>query len=792
MRPTIALATTLFFLNSICFAQTSSTKPLPFVSTPQVSVPRLIRISGSISTDGQPRTTGVTFAIYADEKGDGALWQEVQNVSLDAAGHYSVLLGSSSSEGLPLDLFTSGEARWLGIEVQGEPEQPRTLLVAVPYALKAADAETLGGKPASAFLTTEQLNSNPLSSTVSGVKVQGSVASGGVPLSANVTGSGSQNVLPKFDASGTNLVNSAVTETNGNVGIGTASPNAKLSFGSSFGTPAIHLFEDVPTVRYGFGINGNELQSFFPSGAHFSFNGGGDMQASGTNELMRIQGNGNVGIGTTNPGARLSFGTSLVGRPAIHLYDGVPSVRYGFGINGNELQSFFPQGAHFSFNTAGDMQASGVNEVMRIQGNGSVGIGTTNPGQKLSVAGTIESTAGGFKFPDGSIQGSAGGSTFYIQNGTGVQNANFNISGNGTIGGMLTVPSNGFAAANSQFVLATDRVGIGTSSPGAFLHILQPTPLSGAIPDALRVEGGVGGVSNGNGLVGAGITLKSGAGGVGNSGGPGGSISITTGDGGASNTGGAGGSLSLTTGAGGSGSITGLPGGSITITAGNGGVGSVEVGSGGVGGGGGNITLAPGSGGTAATPGSVGNIILAPSLGSVGIGTFPATKLQVFGDIRVGNNGSNGCIQNFAGNVIAGTCSSDVRLKMHIRPFGPVLDKLARLHPVNFEWRVSQYPEYHFGPGVNIGLIAQDVERIFPEMVSVDANGFKMVNYSELPYLMLQAFKELRAENSYLKQKLPQRQEIDQLKSENHRLQQQLTSLEERFDAIMKKLETQK
>jgi len=43
----------------------------------------------------------MTFAVYSYEVGGSALWQEVQNVTLDAAGHYSVLLGSSTSDGLP-------------------------------------------------------------------------------------------------------------------------------------------------------------------------------------------------------------------------------------------------------------------------------------------------------------------------------------------------------------------------------------------------------------------------------------------------------------------------------------------------------------------------------------------------------------------------------------------------------------------------------------------------------------------------------------------------------------------
>ena len=89
------------------------------------------------------------------------------------------------------------------------------------------------------------------------------------------------------------------------------------------------------------------------------------------------------------------------------------------------------------------------------------------------------------------------------------------------------------------------------------------------------------------------------------------------------------------------------------------------------------------------------------SNGSAGIGGVPtpATALQVKGDIRVGTSGTNGCLQNFAGTAIAGTCSSDARLKTNILPFAPILDKLVKLQPVHFDWNIEQYPDYHFGAG---------------------------------------------------------------------------------------------
>ena len=78
------------------------------------------------------------------------MWIESQNVTADEYGRFSVLLGATTSGGVPVELFSSGESRWLGVQAQlpGEVEQPRVLLVSVPYALKAADAETVGGLPA--------------------------------------------------------------------------------------------------------------------------------------------------------------------------------------------------------------------------------------------------------------------------------------------------------------------------------------------------------------------------------------------------------------------------------------------------------------------------------------------------------------------------------------------------------------------------------------------------------------------------------------------------------------------
>jgi hypothetical protein len=97
-------------------------------------------------------TVGVTFSLYKEEQGGAPLWVETQNVQPDNHGHDTVMLGSASSQGLPADLFTAGEPRWIGVRPQGQTEQPRVMLASVPYAMKASDAATVGGLPASAFM----------------------------------------------------------------------------------------------------------------------------------------------------------------------------------------------------------------------------------------------------------------------------------------------------------------------------------------------------------------------------------------------------------------------------------------------------------------------------------------------------------------------------------------------------------------------------------------------------------------------------------------------------------------
>jgi hypothetical protein len=160
----------------------SSAAPQQYAATAS-SVPHVIQFSGMVKDAAATVPTGtvsITFTLYENEQGGTALWSETQNVQVDAQGHYTALLGSASPEGLPPNLFTTVQAHWLAVQplLQGFEEEPRVLLVSAPYALKAGDAETIGGLPPSAFVRTD-------ASGMSGATAATTTASNGSALPTN-------------------------------------------------------------------------------------------------------------------------------------------------------------------------------------------------------------------------------------------------------------------------------------------------------------------------------------------------------------------------------------------------------------------------------------------------------------------------------------------------------------------------------------------------------------------------------------------------------------------------------
>lgn len=98
---------------------------------------------------------------------------------------------------------------------------------------------------------------------------------------------------------------------------------------------------------------------------------------------------------------------------------------------------------------------------------------------------------------------------------------------------------------------------------------------------------------------------------------------------------------------------------------------------------------------------------------------------------------------NFNGDIVA-YHSSDKRLKTNILPIESALDKIDKLGGYTFDWVPTE--EVHSNEGTDIGVIAQEIEEQFPELVTTRENGYKAVKYDKLVAVLLQGIKELRQE----------------------------------------------
>ncbi len=100
--------------------------------------------------------------------------------------------------------------------------------------------------------------------------------------------------------------------------------------------------------------------------------------------------------------------------------------------------------------------------------------------------------------------------------------------------------------------------------------------------------------------------------------------------------------------------------------------------------------------------------------------------------------------------------ASDGRLKENIRPLEKVLEKIDKICGVTFNWNEIGKNITHNSAGANreIGVIAQDVETVFPELVVVGNDGYRRVDYAKMTAVLVEAVKELKAENDALKARI--------------------------------------
>jgi hypothetical protein len=343
-------------------------------------VPNVVKVNGTLP--GAHGSAVVTFALYGEPSGGSAIWSERQTVAVAADGRYSVLLGSESPDGLPPEVFGAGAARWLGIAVDGEAELERALLVSVPYAMKAADAQTFGGRPLSAFVlagTSTGTGADGLTYVDTrvlkdGLAVPATGSQSGFGVGGAAATAGKANYLGMFtDAA--NLGNSALFQTPaGRIGINTTTPSAPFHLMAS----------EVP-------------------GAFVDVYSGGNVL--GALPMVYRAARGDPGAPEAVQADDILGGLAVRGYGATKFSGGRGQVMFKAAENWTDAAN----GTYLSFATEPLGASTIAAERMRITPAGKVGIGTPTPGQMLSVAGTVESTSGGFRFPDGTTQATAAG-----------------------------------------------------------------------------------------------------------------------------------------------------------------------------------------------------------------------------------------------------------------------------------------------------------------------------------------------------------------------------------------------
>jgi hypothetical protein len=197
-----------------------------------------------------------------------------------------------------------------------------------------------------------------------------------IDATSTTTASGALTFWTAATASGANTERMRI-DSSGNVGIGTSSPDAKLSVNgvASFGDgtallPSIANFGDLNTGMW------------FPAADTIAFSEGGA-------EAMRIDSSGRVGIGTSTPSEKLVVERSGAGN-VVRFTDGTYGVDVAVTSTGGSLQTGnINQTLDFKVYGNGYMgfYTSGTSERMRILSGGNVGIGTTTPDSLLSVNG---------------------------------------------------------------------------------------------------------------------------------------------------------------------------------------------------------------------------------------------------------------------------------------------------------------------------------------------------------------------------------------------------------------------
>jgi hypothetical protein len=443
------------------------------------AVPHLVNYAGVLADiDGKPlnRVTGVTFLLYRDQQSGSPLWMETQNVQPDKSGHYSVMLGSTTSQGLPQDVFAKGEARWLGVQPDGQAEQPRVLLLSVPYALKAADAETVGGLPASAFILANGTQGAGAATKTAATAASTTAAkNAATPANGTVTGKGVANFIPMWDST-SDIVDSLVFQKSSQIGINTTAPAATLDVnGKGDIRDTLTLFPKGtdPTLA----INGTPFK--IDQIGKVTFAAGQTFPGTGTlTGVTTATGSGLTGGGTKGT---LALGlTKTCSAKQVLQWNGSSwacwangsgtitgvTTASGSGLSGGGTSGSLNLSLTTSCSSGQTLAWNGSTWACKtVGGSGTVtSVGLSAPSTDFTVTGSPVTASGALGLNWNVAPTSVATANAIVKRDS---NGSFNAT-DINLGGVLNVASVFSAASNSYF---GGLVGIGTHSPQALLNL---------------------------------------------------------------------------------------------------------------------------------------------------------------------------------------------------------------------------------------------------------------------------------------------------------------------------------